>query len=84
MFIFHRLLFYLLEEKKMGVTKLIFFQESQIYSPPPQILRIHVIQYKTLWSVLFMPPKELWEAYSNRTVRPSRFMSGAYLLYPLR
>ena len=21
--------------------------------------------------VLFMPPKELWEAYSNRTVRPS-------------
>ena len=20
-----------------------------------------------------MPPKELWEAYSNRTVRPSRF-----------
>ena len=27
---------------------------------------------------IFMPPKELWEAYSNRTVRPSRFMSGAY------
>ena len=23
--------------------------------------------------MLFMPPKELWEAYSNRTVRPSRF-----------
>ena len=22
---------------------------------------------------LFMAPKELWEAYSNRTVRPSRF-----------
>ena len=21
--------------------------------------------------ILFMPPKELWEAYSNRTVRPS-------------
>ena len=32
----------------------------------------------------FMPPKELWEAYSNRTVRPSRFVSGAYLLYSLR
>ena len=31
-----------------------------------------------------MPPKELWEAYSNRTVRPSRFMSGAYLLYSWR
>ena len=23
----------------------------------------------------FMPPKELWEAYSNRTVLPSRFVS---------
>ena len=37
---------------------------------------------------VFMPPKELWEAYSNRTVRPSvcpsRFVSGAYLLYSLR
>ena len=38
-----------------------------------------------------MPPKELGEAYSNRTVRPSvrpcvrpsRFVSGAYLLYSL-
>ena len=30
-----------------------------------------------------MPPKELWEAYSNRTVpmsvRPSHFVFGAYL-----
>ena len=33
---------------------------------------------------IYMPPKELWEAYSNRTVRPSRFVSGAYLLYSLR
>ena len=37
--------------------------------------------------IVFMPPKELWEAYSNRTVRPSarpsRFVSGAYLLYSL-
>ena len=33
---------------------------------------------------LFMPPKELWEAYSNCTVRPSRFVSGAYLLYSSR
>ena len=23
------------------------------------------------WVLFFMPPKELWEAYSNRTVRPS-------------
>ena len=33
---------------------------------------------------LFYAPKELWEAYSYRTVRPSRFVSGAYLLYSLR
>ena len=47
----------------------------------------------------FMPPKELWEAYSNRTVRQSvrqsvrvsvrvsvrpAFVSGPYLLYSLR
>ena len=38
----------------------------------------------------FMPPKELWEAYSNRTVRPfvrpsvrPAFVSGPYLLYSL-
>ena len=47
------------------------------------------------FTVLFMPPKELWEAYSNRTVRPSvrqsvrvsvrpAFVSGPYLLYSLR
>ena len=45
--------------------------------------------------IVFMPPKELWEAYSNRTVRPSvrqsvrpsvrpAFVSGPYLLYSLR
>ena len=40
---------------------------------------------------IFMPPKELWEAYSNRTVRPSvrqsvrpAFVSGPYLLYSLK
>ena len=44
---------------------------------------------------VFMPPKELWEAYSNRTVCPSvspsvrqsvrpAFVSGPYLLYSLR
>ena len=52
-----------------------------------------------LLAVIFMPPKELWEAYSNRTVRPSvrqsvrpsvrqsvrpAFVSGPYLLYSLR
>ena len=31
-----------------------------------------------------MPSKELWEAYSNHIVRPSRFVSGAYLLYYVR
>ena len=41
--------------------------------------------------LIFMPPKELWEAYSNCTVRPSvrpcvrpAFVSGPYLLYSLR
>ena len=36
----------------------------------------------------FMPPKELWEAYSNRTVRPSvrpcvrpAFVSGPYPIF---
>ena len=33
---------------------------------------------------ILMPPKELRKAYSNRTVRPSRFVSGAYLLNSLR
>ena len=39
----------------------------------------------------FMPPKELWEAYSNRTVRSSvrqsvrpALVSGPYLLNSLR
>ena len=49
-------------------------------------------QFTHTYSVhLFMPPKELWEAYSNRTVRPSvrqsvrpAFVSGPYLLYSLR
>ena len=29
------------------------------------------IQTPCLYGSVFMPPKELWEAYSNRTVRPS-------------
>ena len=44
-------------KKKMGVTRLIFVQESKVYPyppppPPPHILR--TILYKTLWSVLFV------------------------------
>ena len=35
--------------------------------------RLHADQYKE--QVIFMPPKELWEAYSNRTVRPSVHVS---------
>ena len=27
-------------------------------------------------ALIIMPPKELWEAYSSHTVRPSRFVSG--------
>ena len=35
--------------------------------------------------IIFMPPKKLWEAYSNRTVRPSvcpsRFMYSAFPIF---
>ena len=42
-------------------------------------------QTKTAVFFLSPPPtKKLWEAFSNRTVHPSRFVSGAYLLYSLR
>ena len=36
-------------------------------------LNIAEFQYSLLLQIMsvFMPPKELWEAYSNRTVRPS-------------
>ena len=30
---------------------------------------------------ILMPQKELRKAYSNRTVRPSRFVSGAYPIF---
>ena len=50
------------------------------------IKREKILDNVFLW--VFMPPKELWEAYSNCTVRPrvrpSRFVSGAYLLDSLR
>ena len=39
---------------------------------------------KGSFHLLIMPPKELWEAYCNPTVRqsvpPAGFVSGAYLL----
>ena len=49
------------------------------------------LHFSSLIDVLFMLPKELWEAYSNCTVRPCvrpcvrpAFVSGPYLLYSLR
>ena len=58
------------------------------------MLALWIQQYLQVFSkfyvdfAIFMPPKELWEAYSNRTVCPSvrlsRFVFGAYLLYSLR
>ena len=36
--------------------------------------------YEKASAGFFMPLKELWEAYRNRTVSPSLFVSGAYLL----
>ena len=41
-------------------------QLSQLFS-----LFIMFCIHLTMFRVLFMHPKELWEAYSNRTVRPS-------------
>ena len=40
---------------------------------------------KNVTLFFFVPQKDIWELYSNHTVplsvRPSRFMSRAYLLY---
>ena len=46
-------------------------------------LMLHGGSYTGLEVMIFMPPKELWEAYGNHTVRPSRFVYGVYLLYSL-
>ena len=69
--------------------KFLFTLQSLTHPHPPFFL----------FYLFFMPPKELWEAYSNRTVRPSvrpsvspsvrqsvrpAFVSGPYLLYSLR
>ena len=53
----------------------------------PQRVSVRASPFTKLISsfkAVFMPPKKLLEAYSNRTVRPFRFVSGAYLLYSLR
>ena len=34
---------------------------------------LEVLPFTGGFNTVFMPPKELWEAYSNRTVSPSRF-----------
>ena len=34
-------------------------------------LQCVIVVFRDHTQLLFMPPKELWEAYSNRTVRPS-------------
>ena len=62
-----------------GLTKLIIL--GYFYAGIDPLVLIFVAVCR-----LFMPPKELWEAYSNRTVRPSvrpAFVSGPYLLYSL-
>ena len=52
MFLFHRLLYNLLEKRiKFGGHQTNFLSGDQNLPLPPRILRI--IQYKTLWSVLF-------------------------------
>ena len=53
MFLFHRLLYNLLEKRiKNGGHQTNFHSGEQNLPLPPHILRI--IQYKTLWSVLFV------------------------------
>ena len=44
-------------------------QLSCLASPYRAVKVIMAVPGRT--HLLFMPPKELWEAYSNRTVRPS-------------
>ena len=52
LFLFHRLLYSILEKRiKNGGRQTNFLSGDQNLPLPPHILRI--IQYKTLWSVLF-------------------------------
>ena len=50
----------------------ILIKKNRGVTPASPLARIwiHIITWKGKTSI-FMPPKELWEAYSNRTVRPS-------------
>ena len=59
--------------------------------PWPTLQQSHGLMHLIGEILIFLPPKELWEAYSNRTVRQSirpslhpAFVSGPYLLYSLR
>ena len=81
-----------------GVVVVVFNADDDDGDASQQISSLFYIKtpHFTIMSVfvvvVFMPPKELWEAYSNRTVHLSvcpsvhlsRFVSGAYLLYSLR
>ena len=46
---------------------------SCVLVPSEKSVWLRIKEWKMHWpqQLFFMPPKELWEAYSNRTVRPS-------------
>ena len=51
-----------------GVSKV---NSIYVYIRPKHFLFSVTLTTLIFWGLLFMPPKELGEAYSNRTVRPS-------------
>ena len=63
-----------------GVSKV---NSIYVYIRPKHFLFSVTLTILIFWGLLFMPPMELWEAYSNRTVRPSvplcvRFISPLF------
>ena len=67
--------------------KIVLVMIISSYDAAPDFTHLDVRVHCGYYEFVFMPPKELWEAYSNRTVCPSvrpAFLSGPYLLYSLR
>ena len=59
-----------------SITKNLFISDFFFYfASQKKIMSKRCIFYSYKFFLVFMPPKELWEAYSNRTVRPSVSLS---------
>ena len=57
-----------------ALLSLLFHSKMSFTHKNPEIFPLSLRSLKILEiNLFFMPPKEVWEAYSNRTVRPSRF-----------